>query len=169
MTKEGQNIGDARLPLHGADMHSDKVGPQHDCENPLPETQVQEPDGEEPSGTPQAASKAMLLDAYLRGVLGAGVGFHDFPPSVLQRVWAGPGTVAVRGSTDWWLRPFVAGRVLSTTGCPRRHNLRLNKKDIRRQRNRVIFCATPGTGQSPLCRESNLVRPVQSREFEKGD
>ena len=38
------------------------VGPDDEGQNVLPEAQGQKPNREEPSGTPQRATKAMLLD-----------------------------------------------------------------------------------------------------------
>jgi hypothetical protein len=40
------------------------VGPQHDCQNRSPKTQVKEPDREEPRRNPRAPGEGMLLDAY---------------------------------------------------------------------------------------------------------
>ena len=50
-----------------AEVHSQVVGPQHNCENTLPKSQVQDTDREKPSGDPCAPhavlpNKASTLD-----------------------------------------------------------------------------------------------------------
>jgi len=44
-------------------MGAEVVGPQQDGEDGFPETQLEKADGEQPSGTPNAAHEGVLVDA----------------------------------------------------------------------------------------------------------
>jgi hypothetical protein len=46
----------------GAQLHAKKVRPQNDRKHAFPKGQVQEADGEKPSGKPEAADETVLFD-----------------------------------------------------------------------------------------------------------
>jgi len=48
----------------GTEVETEKVGPQQECENTFPKSQVQKPDREEPGGCPHGPHEGVLLDTY---------------------------------------------------------------------------------------------------------
>lgn len=60
----GGELHRRRLPTSRllAEHHAKIIGPQHDCQDSLPERQVQKPDGKKPGGNPDSADKTLLVD-----------------------------------------------------------------------------------------------------------